>query len=155
MTGGPLVSIDAVEVGPVDLQEQLPVVVRLRRFLPGPDRPDYTLAVARRPVRVRSTLAHLVAEGVDLSGADPLLVRYGPDGSVEADVHGLVLAPRVQGTPFTSDMRDLPVAMAYVLDPSQMTAPAVDLTKIYYAAVVLVSGIPTTSPEETGRPTYM
>ncbi len=114
----PVVVVDAVDVGPPELAEQLPVAAELLRVLPGPDRPDYALAALGSPLRWDA-----------------------PDGPRE--VHALVLAPRFVGDRLAPDLRDLWVGLAYVVDLAQLRAPAVDLAMCHYAAVVRLNLDPT------------
>lgn len=136
------VSIDRVVTGPEDLAVQLPVVARVLRTVPGPDRPDYSLAALRRPLRLRSTVDLLTASGVDLSGADPRTTTVFDDGSVVAQVYGLALAPRAAGVVLEDVGRwggTVEVATALVLDPSQMSDRSLRLEKIFYAAVTSIT----------------
>lgn len=142
MARNPVVSIDAVEVGPPDLPAQLPCTATLLRMLPGPDREGYALASLAHPIRFSTTLAQLGEGTYDtrrLADADPATVVVRADGTVEALVYGLVLAPRVAGARFHPAMAGFPVALAYILDPTQLRDAAVDLTKVHYAAIALIS----------------
>lgn len=142
MARNPVVTIDAVEVGPADLPGQLPVRATLLRTLPGPDREGYALAALAHPIRFATTTRDLAAGTYDtsrLATADPATVSVRPDGTVEVLVYGVVLAPRVAGEAFHPAMQNFPVALAYVLDVTQMQDGAVDLTKVHYAAVAHIS----------------
>ena len=136
------VSIDRVVAGPDDLAVQLPLVARVLRTVPGPDRPDYSIAALRRPLRLRSTVDLLTAAGVDLSGVDPRTTSVLDDGSVVGQVYGLVFAPRTAGV-VLAEVRQwggsVEVATALVLDPSQMSDRSLRLEKIFYAAVTSVT----------------
>lgn len=142
MARNPVISIDAIDVGPEDLPAQLPCTATLLRMLPGPDRDGYALASLAHPLRFATTTAQLAEGTFDtgrLAQADPATVTVHPDGAVEALVYGVVLAPRIVGDQFHPTMRNFPVALAYVLDPTQMRDPAVDFTKVHYAAVAMIS----------------
>lgn len=141
MTDGPFIRITRLDLGPQELVDQLPVTAQLLRMLPGPDRPDYALAVASTPVRFTSTVDALAAQGIPVAGIDPRWVRVEPDGTVRATVFGLVLAPRVVGAALHPTMVDLPVALALVIDPTQMSDPAVDFAKCSYVAVAFVTTV--------------
>ena len=141
------VTVDRVVTGPDDLAVQLPLVARVLRTVPGPDRPDYSLAALRRPLRLRSTVEALRAAGVDLSGTDPRTTTVLDDGAVVSQVYGLVFAPRTAGVVLADAAHaggTVEVATALVLDPSQMTDRSVRLEKIYYAAVTSVTVSPRT-----------
>lgn len=142
MARKPLVSIDAIDVGPADLPGQLPRQATLLRMLPGPDRDGYALAALSHPIRFTTTTAQLAEGTFDttrLATADPATVTVRPDGTVDALVYGLVLAPRTVGDQFHPAMTHFPVALAYVLDPTQLQDRAVDFTKVHYAAVAFIS----------------
>lgn len=142
MARNPIISIDAIDLGPGDLPEQLPARATLLRMLPGPDRDGYAIATLSHPIRFATTTAHL-AEGTLnpawLATADPRTVTAHPDGRVDALVYAVVLAPRLVGDQFHPTMRNFPVALAYVLDPSQMRDAAIDFSKVHYAAVAFIS----------------
>lgn len=136
---GPLFSIDRMDVGPEDLPAQLPVRARLVRVIAGPDRPDYCLAVADRPLRHRTSLEQLRAAGVDPASADPQMIRVDEDGAVDLLVFGLVFAARVQGEQLHAGMRGLAAGLAYVVDNTLLRDPVLDLRKALYVAVVDVA----------------
>lgn len=144
MGRNPTISIDAVDVGPADLPAQLPREATLLRMLPGPDRDDYALASLSHPIRFSATTA-LLAEGTydvrRLASADPRTTTVQADGTVEVLVYAVVLAPRLVGEQLHRTMQNFPVALAYVLDPTQLQDAAIDFTKVHYAAVAYVSVI--------------
>ena len=43
-------TITTVDYAPGELYDQTPIVVKLLRQLPGPDRPDYWLGETERPI---------------------------------------------------------------------------------------------------------
>lgn len=143
MTGtrlGPFeITVTGVVTGPDELAVQLPLVARVLRTVPGPDRPDYSLAALRRPVRLRSTVDVLSAAGVDLTGVDPRTTTVGDDGSVVSQVYGLVIAPRTAGVVLAEAVGAVEVATALVLDPSQMADRSLRFEKVLYAAVTSVT----------------
>lgn len=151
MTDGPLVMITSIDIGPEELVEQLPVTARLLRMLPGPDRPDYALAVAEEPLRFTSTVDALAAQGIPVAGLDRRYVRVESDGTVLATVFGLAMAARIVGQSFHPTMVDLPVNLALVIDPTQMSDPALDFSKCSYVAVASLSVVPTDDPSRTPR----
>ena len=135
----PQIVITAVDTAPPDLAAQLPLRAELVRILPGSDRPDYSLAVAKEPIRFHTTVAHLEQSGVDLSTADPQMIRVNDDGSVDLIVFGLVLCARAAGETIHLSMKDLPVNIAYVIDNTQMADAEVIFAKNYFAAVGFIS----------------
>lgn len=142
MARPPVVTIDSVDVGPPDLPAQLPRPARLVRMLPGPDRDGYALAALAHPLTFRTTRAELAAGTFDLDRLprlDPQTVREDPDGGLELLVYAVALVPRLVGQQLHPTMAGFPVALAYVLDPAQMSEPTLDLAAVHYAAVALVS----------------
>lgn len=142
MARNPIVSIDAAELCPADLPGQLPARATLLRTLPGPDRESYALAALSHPIRFATTTGQLAAGTYDtgrLATADPATVTVRSDGAVEVLIYGVILAPRTVGETFHPAMQDFPVALAYVLDATQMQDGAVDFTKVHYAAVAHIS----------------
>lgn len=133
------ISVDSVETGSDELALQLPVRGQVLRRLPGPDRPDYSLAGLRSPLRLRSTTHVLAEAGVELGGLDPATTTVHEDGSVVAVVYGLVLAPRTAGVRLATAQGAVAVATALVLDTSQMTDRSVRFEKVFYAAVTWVT----------------
>lgn len=135
----PKIVITRVDSAPDDLFEQLPVHAELVRILPGSDRPDYSLAVAKKPIHFRTTVAALEQAGVDPSAADPQMIRVHDDGSADLVVFGLVLCARVAGETIHLAMQDFPVNIAYVIDNTQLRDASVDFSKSYFAAIGFVS----------------
>jgi hypothetical protein len=130
---GPKVRITRFDDAPNELTWQLPVAGELYRLMPGPDRPDYSLMLLERP------LLFYPPEGFDLD-------RVGAERRVEdrqgrrmVEVHALVLTARFVGQQLHPGMAELPVNVAYVLDQSLAQDASVDLAKIAYAAVGLLT----------------
>ncbi|MFC9561361.1 hypothetical protein [Agromyces sp. NPDC056965] len=135
----PKIVITSVDSAPADLAAQLPVHAELVRILPGPDRPDYSLAIAKKPIHFRTTVAALRQAGVDPSAADPQMIRVHDDGTADLVVFGLVMCARLAGETIHLAMKDFPVSIAYIIDNTQLGDPEVDFSKSYFAAVGFVS----------------
>lgn len=101
-----IVSID----DPPELAMQSPVVVRLVRQIPGPDRPDYWLAEVLQPLQVVLN-------------------------DQTTDISHVVLTARRQGAAITSGVQQLPVNIAYVVDPALLAEATLDLAKCRYVAI--------------------
>ena len=142
----PKIVITSVDSAPADLLEQLPVHAELVRILPGSDRPDYSLAVVKKPIHFRTTVAALEQAGVDPGAADPQMIRVHDDGSVDLVIFGLVLCARVAGETIHLAMKDFPVNIAYVIDNTQLRDAAVDFSKCYFAAIGFVGMDASESP---------
>lgn len=103
-------SITSVDHAPADLHEQVPLVVDLIREIPGEDRPDYWLGALRAPI------------------------RWLVDNHVR-DVTHLVVTARWQGTAIVPGAVNLPLGIAYVVDPSVLDDARLDLAKCAYVAI--------------------
>ncbi|WBU37345.1 hypothetical protein [Homoserinibacter sp. YIM 151385] len=131
--------VTRVELGPDDLQSQVPLTAELHRFMPGPDRPDYALAVVKdHPIRFKTTQAVLVGAGVNVAAADPQLYTLHEDGTVDLQVWAVVVTPRVAGERLYQGMKDLAVGIAYVVDNTLMRDERLDFSKVFYAAVAVI-----------------
>jgi hypothetical protein len=135
----PKIVITSVDSAPADLDAQLPVHAELVRILPGADRPDYSLAIVKKPIHFRTTVAALEQAGVDPGSADPQMIRVHDDGSADLLVFGLVLCARVAGETIHLAMKDFPVNIAYIVDNTQLRDASVDFSKSYFAAIGFVS----------------
>ena len=143
----PKIVINSVDSAPADLTAQLPVHAELVRILPGPDRPDYSLAIAKKPIHFHTTVAALEQAGVDPNAADPQMIRVHDDGSIDLVVFGMVLCARVAGETIHLAMQDFPVNIAYIIDNTQLRDASVDFSKSYFAAIGFVSMDASDAPE--------
>ena len=107
-------TITAVDHAPADLAEQVPLTIELLREIPGTDRPDYWIGALRTPIRWR-----------------------GNDG--DRLITHVVVVARWQDTRIAPGIRDLPVGLAYVTDPSLLTDPKLDMSKCAYVAIGISS----------------
>jgi hypothetical protein len=103
-------SVTSVDYAPRELDEQVPFKAKLLRLLPGPDRPDYWLGEVSPP-----------------------LIWIKNNHRIE--VSHMIVCARWQGTRIGPRVRDLPIGMAYVTDPSQLTDEAVHFEKCEYVAI--------------------
>lgn len=101
-----------MDLGPDDLDAQLPVMAAEARMLPGADRPDYCIAHLENPIKF-----HLPPT-FDVARATPTYLG-DDDGGRFLWVYLLVVAPRTVGDRFHRGMKGLVVNVAYVIDPSQ------------------------------------
>jgi hypothetical protein len=104
------IRITSVDHAPDELYGQTPFKAVLIKQLPGPDRPDYWLAVLPTPLR---------------------WIRNG----TETRVTHLFLAARWQGTEIGAGMFSLPVKILYVADPSALEDSVLDYGKCEYVAI--------------------
>lgn len=94
------------DYAPPDMEEQLPVICRLLRMIPGSDRPDYWLAKCEKPIKHEGT-----------------------------DVNYLVVAPRYAGQEIKKGMGKITLGVAYVTDESLTHDKSLSFEKCSYAAV--------------------
>jgi hypothetical protein len=99
-----------VDYNPPELERMLPVAVTLLRELPGPDRPDYWLGKLENPVAWTKEGDHIVVDHI-------------------------VVCARWQGTRIEPLARDLPINIAYVIDPSQIEDPSLNFAKTEFVAI--------------------
>ena len=114
--------IASIDSGPPELDSRLPLMVTLMRQLEGKDRPDYWLASLHVPIRWLA-------------------------GSEERTVTHLVLAARWEGQRIQPGIRDVPIAIAYVLDDSLLQDRRLDFTKCEYVAAGEASDPALSAPE--------
>lgn len=135
-------SIDELDVGPPDLAAQLPATARLRRVIPGPDRPDYCLAVLTAPLRHRTTHAGLVAAGVAVDRVEDFMIAAAEDGTVDLTIGALVLCARLVGQQVHQGMQRFPVNLAFVLHREVLGADLLDFALCLPVGVALISDRP-------------
>jgi hypothetical protein len=126
---GPLVAITAFDEGPEELSWQVPVNGELYRLVPGPDRPDYSIMILER------ALHFYPASGFDVERVHADQRVTDRKGRPMVRVHALVVCARFVGQQLHAGMHDLVVNIAHVLDPSVLTDPTIDLSKLEYAAI--------------------
>jgi len=144
---GPLVHIARFDLAADELTWQLPVNGELYRLLPGPDRPDYSLMVLRRP------LHFYPAEGFDMERVDPDQRIPDRKGRPMVRVHALVVCARFVGQQLQLGMAELPVHVAHVIDNSLARDERIDFTKIEFAgAGYLSEGHAERPPSASQRP---
>jgi len=103
------ITIESVDYAPDDLYEQVPIVARLTRQVPGEDRPDYWLGELARPISWTT-----------------------PDG--KRTVSHIVVAARWVGTSITPGAK-LPVGISYVTEGQQLREDRFDVKKASYVAI--------------------
>ena len=103
-------TITSVDYAPEELHEQVPIVVRLLKELPGDDRPDYWLGELLTPIRWRVE-------------------------NKEREVTHVILAARWVGTRIEPGVKDLPVGIAYVTDSSLLKDTRLNFQKCAYTAI--------------------
>jgi len=103
-------TVTGVDYAPPELNEQVPFKIKLLRPIPGPDRPDYWLGEVLPPL-------------------------FWMKDNHRIEIAHLILCARWQGTRIEPDVRDLPIGIAYVTDPSQLADQSVDFGKCEYVAI--------------------
>jgi len=117
-------TISSIDYAPDELSEQVPIVAKLFRELPGDDRPDYWLARSERAINwIKDNARHSITH--------------------------LVLAARWQGTQIHPGVEQLLVGIAYVTDRSLLDDERLDFKKCAYVAIGIASD---TSGGRAARP---
>jgi hypothetical protein len=109
--------------GPKQLEDLALLVTNLVRQIPGPDRPDYWIAVLESPITV-------VIDNHDRK------------------ITHIVLVARWGGTTIASGVTHLPLGIAYVTDSSLLDDSALDFGKCRYVAIGLGSDTSDGQPVE-------
>lgn len=133
-TYGPLVHVSRFDDAPEELGWQLPINGELYRLMPGPDRPDYSFVVLRRP------LHFYPRAGFDLERVAEAQRVEDRKGRPMVRVHALLVCARYVGQQLHPGMSDLGVSIAYVIDNSLAKDAKVDFAKIEYAGTGFLSG---------------
>jgi hypothetical protein len=120
-----------LDIGPAELESELPLRAEALRVMPGSDRPDYVLARFEHPLKYRVPL------GFDMARADPSLRGRDENGDFVI-VQGVVVCARFVGQGFRAGMRDLAINIAYVIDNTIIQDALVDFAKLEYVAVGFV-----------------
>jgi len=103
-------TVTSVDHEPSELTEQVPFKVKLLRRLPGPDRPEYWLGEMLKPL-------------------------FWINDNQRVQIDHVVLWARWQDTQIAPFVRYLPIGIAYVTDPTQLTDDAVSFEKCKYVAI--------------------
>lgn len=109
-------TVTSVDYAPRELDEQVPFKAKLLRLLPGPDRPDYWLGEVSPPL-------------------------FWIKNNHRIEVGYVIVCARWQGTQIEPRVRDLPIGIAYVTDPSQLADESVHFEKCEYVAIGLAHEI--------------
>lgn len=112
------VEITGIEKGPKELELQLPINAEAIKELPGKDRPDYILAKLETP-----------------------LLWVNKEKEISKEIDFVVLCAKFKGQSVTSNMKDMTVAVAYVIDNSIEQDVTLNFKKCKYIAVATASGI--------------
>lgn len=116
--------LHTIDVGPDDLQRQLPVRATVVRRMTGADRDDYWCARLDTPLKY-----HLPAE-FEGDRAAPAALAEDEDGPLLWVEH-LVVCARLSDTQLHAGMANLAVNVAYVIDPSLRHALIESLERLH------------------------
>jgi hypothetical protein len=103
-------TVTMVDYAPQELEKQVPFKISILRMLPGPDRPDYWLGELQAPL------------------------DWDDDGKREWITH-VVVATRWLGTQIEPSVKDLPIGISFVVDPTQIEDASLDFNKCRYVAI--------------------
>lgn len=104
------ITIADVDHAPDDLYDQTPIIIELLKEIPGSDRPDYWLGIAKTPIRWRH-------------------------GKTDQEITHVIVVARWEGTRIEPGIEDMPIGLAYVLDQSLLDNDTLDFGKIRYVAI--------------------
>lgn len=110
------IEITAIEKGPDELNLQLPINAEAVKELPGKDRPDYVLAKLESPI-----------------------LWVNKEKGINKEIDFVVLCAKFKGQSVTSSMKEMTVALAYVIDNSIQKDAMLNFKKCKYIAVVTAS----------------
>jgi len=111
-----LIEITSIEKGPRELELQLPISAEAIKELPGKDRPDYILA------KLESSI-----------------LWVNKEKEINKEIDFVVLCAKFKGQSVTSSMKDMTVAVAYVIDDSIEQDVMLNFKKCKYMAVAIAS----------------
>lgn len=94
------------DYAPEDMEEQLPIECTIERTIQGSDRPDYSIAICKKPI------------------------HYG-----EQEIKYLVLAPRFVGQHINTKTEKIVLGVAYVIDDSLVNDKVLSFKKCKYVAI--------------------
>jgi hypothetical protein len=110
------VVVTSIDYNPPELTDQLPFSFALVRMMPGPDRPDYWLGRLREPLR-------------------------WIDDNFEKFIEHVVVCARWAGTQIVPGFSNLPINLAYVIDPSLLDDEVLVFEKCRYVATAIASDV--------------
>jgi len=111
------IEINAIEKGPKELELQLPISAEAIKELPGKDRPDYVLAKLELPI-----------------------LWVNKEKGISKEIDFVVLCAKFKGQSVSSSMKNMTVAVAYVIDNSIQEDVTLNFKKCKYVAVATASG---------------
>lgn len=110
------IEINEIEKGPKELELQLPISAEAIKELPGKDRPDYILAKL-----------------------ETSLLWVNKKNGTNKEIDFVVLCAKYKGQSINSSMKDMTVAVAYVVDNSIEKDIKLNFKKCKYVAVAKAS----------------
>ena len=110
------IEISTIEQGPKELELQLPIKAEVIREIPGKDRPDYMVAKLESPIF-----------WVDKAK------------NINTEISNFVICSKFKGQKVDNSMKDLTIAIAYVIDDSLEDDKILNLKKCKYMAVAKAS----------------
>ncbi len=110
------IEITEITKGPQELDLQLPINAEAIKELPGKDRPDYVLAKLETPI-----------------------TWVNKEKNISKEIELVVLCAKFKGQKVEAGMKDLTVAIAYVIDNSIEKDVMLNFKKCKYIAVGIAS----------------
>lgn len=112
------IEITSIEKGPKELELQLPINAEAIKELQGKDRPDYILA------KLESAIWWVNKEK-----------------EINKEIDFVVLCAKFKGQTVDSNMKDMTIALAYVIDNSIADDDVLNFKKCKYIAVATASAL--------------
>jgi len=103
-------TVTSVDYAPPELDDQVPFKIKLLCMLPGPDRPDYWIGEMVKPLK-------------------------WINDNHEKQIKTVIVCARWQGTKIEPLVQNLPINIAYITDPSQLTNSSIDFSKSKFVAI--------------------
>lgn len=105
------IEITTISKGPDELSYQLPIQAKVVKQIPGKDRPDYYLAELEKSV-----------------------FWIDEEKDINTEINHLIICTKKKSQAVSNEMKNVLLAIAYVLDESVTTAPKLDFRKCAYIA---------------------
>ena len=105
-------TVKIVDYAPPELYEQVPFRIKVRRVLRGPEGPDYYIGELVEPL-------------------------FWNNNGRRVRVTHVAIAARHLGGQIVPGVHDLAISIAYLSDPTQITAAFLDASKCRYVAIGL------------------
>ena len=125
-----------------ELQRQLPITAKPLRWIAGPDRPDYLLALLERPIKYHPD------EQFDWERTQSEFVGTDDDGRF-VWIYAIIVGSLFAGTQMHAGMKSLAIRLAYVIDHTVGRDDQLVFDKCDYIGQGSASDLPAEPPPTT------